>query len=87
MRSLVLIETLWNVKTNALKFLFSFAASINRNIVECKVILFRHMQKGEVVLIETLWNVKVFFHIHGASSPRINRNIVECKGEFRTRLP
>ena len=40
-----------------------------------------------VVLIETLWNVKVFFHIHGASSPRINRNIVECKGEFRTRLP
>ena len=32
--------------------------SINRNIVECKALIIRHIVLGSAVLIETLWNVK-----------------------------
>ena len=56
--NVVLIETLWNVKS------FSVACSlaccrINRNIMECKVNQ-RSDRSGVAlcVLIETLWNVK-----------------------------
>ena len=62
--NVVLIETLWNVKS------FSVACSlaccrINRNIMECKVNQ-RSDRSGVAlcVLIETLWNVKV-----GAAHP------------------
>ncbi len=56
--TIVLIETLWNVKLYMF-FLFSVSGiRINRNIVECKdhidLTAFHHFK----VLIETLWNVK-----------------------------
>ena len=57
----VLIETLWNVKTEARHLEKELASGINRNIVECKVgknvAAFYHTH----VLIETLWNVKFFY--------------------------
>ena len=54
---MVLIETLWNVKT----YQFNGEApdkSINRNIVECKVCMSAQLEVVDAVLIETLWNVK-----------------------------
>ena len=55
---LVLIETLWNVKSFTTSSVMLLLSSINRNIVECKDISIT--ADGEVleVLIETLWNVK-----------------------------
>ena len=64
----VLIETSWNVKCECISF-FYLIHSINRNIVECKVlkvyttyirILRINNSLLDFVLIETLWNVKKF---------------------------
>ena len=57
--ALVLIETLWNVKEDSTKE-FANAASINRNIVECKARISRYRCLCSGVLIETLWNVKEY---------------------------
>ena len=54
---IVLIETLWNVKTEA-RHLEKELASINRNIVECKGMITNIKVLSSLVLIETLWNVK-----------------------------
>ena len=53
---------------------------INRNIVECKYVIFSHNYNHTPELIETLWNVnsKPTSHQKRLNS-RINRNIVECK--------
>ena len=53
--------------------------SINRNIVECKVIYHPLTPEQHSVLIETLWNVKEEIRNIQQSAIRINRNIVECK--------
>ena len=58
----------------------SVLSSINRNIVECKVVSDRPAEVMAFVLIETLWNVKFFYDGIWRDRPdRINRNIVECK--------
>ena len=63
--------------------------SINRNIVECKVLIVCPDCIGIFfVLIETLWNVKIWKQAHDIGlSNRINRNIVECKVYLRSILP
>ena len=56
----VLIETLWNVKSIVLCGMIFFIHRINRNIVECKVQYISCINSSGTVLIETLWNVKSF---------------------------
>ena len=58
---------------------YSYMYSINRNIVECKVIYHRRSCRRSSVLIETLWNVKRSRQDFPKSTSCINRNIVECK--------
>ena len=53
----VLIETLWNVKEEAIQAVEGYAG-INRNIVECKGKKKKEGVSSWYVLIETLWNVK-----------------------------
>ena len=76
---IVLIETLWNVKT----FPSSVSAtppSFNRNIVECKVFSTSLVSPVYIVLIETLWNVKLLrLILMQIILLSFNRNIVECK--------
>ena len=55
---IVLIETLWNVKSGRKDTIETAVARINRNIVECKVHDLSRSCHGRKVLIETLWNVK-----------------------------
>ena len=55
----VLIETLWNVKSDRTVKDICREFSINRNIVECKEHIRIILISGKRVLIETLWNVKV----------------------------
>ena len=57
---LVLIETLWNVKSTVCGQSGDGVCRINRNIVECKVPCGDMADTGVPVLIETLWNVKFF---------------------------
>ena len=53
---------------------------INRNIVECKLVFYDEIKKGEQELIETLWNVNyVKVQYCNITGYGINRNIVECK--------
>ena len=64
--------------------IYILTPSINRNIVECKLIrcaLEKHALN--IVLIETLWNVneKRERKVENAGYG-INRNIVECKSVF-----
>ena len=54
----VLIETLWNVKTNIKELIPLCRMGINRNIVECKATYADYLSMRINVLIETLWNVK-----------------------------
>ena len=55
--------------------------SINRNILECKVVRFRDNSCYHIVLIETYWNVKEKQHRkEHCRRTSINRNILECKG-------
>ena len=54
----VLIETYWNVKMKS-KGKDRQVFRINRNILECKVILSNNRFGAARVLIETYWNVKV----------------------------
>ena len=54
--------------------------SINRNIVECKVVSCETNPLESLVLIETLWNVKRHPPSQDHGEMSINRNIVECKG-------
>ena len=77
---MVLIETLWNVKSGVDKNVVIETICINRNIVECKVYHTHKDEKGNLVLIETLWNVKIEFVSENFDDFCINRNIVECKG-------
>ena len=74
----VLIETLWNVKSNQ-REVDACKYRINRNIVECKVLNYRKIDLICSVLIETLWNVKSTETIYTMAVVSINRNIVECK--------
>ena len=77
--STVLIETLWNVKLYVFTVSASPALSINRNIVECKVLCISLVRVCSWVLIETLWNVKLYSVAIRLKVAGINRNIVECK--------
>ena len=53
---------------------------INRNIVECKLMLLCMLPEPLLVLIETLWNVNTNTELlQQKQKARINRNIVECK--------
>ena len=54
----VLIETYWNVKSSPAAELVSEPISINRNILECKVVTAQSSHSLTLVLIETYWNVK-----------------------------
>ena len=57
-----------------------WSAGINRNIVECKYIIWRGVKRWQIVLIETLWNVNTGGTVGAISlAIGINRNIVECK--------
>ena len=61
--------------------------SINRNIVECKVVKkWLTSLTSSIVLIETLWNVKTARINVDFLECRINRNIVECKDLSLTSL-
>ena len=55
---IVLIETLWNVKMYHWRKQYYCSICINRNIMECKVVIFTTSAESVLVLIETLWNVK-----------------------------
>ena len=55
---IVLIETQWNVKSEAPVVKQIFEWSINRNIVECKDTKQSFAKQLSIVLIETQWNVK-----------------------------
>ena len=54
----VLIETYWNVKFNGYTAYLHKGESINRNILECKVMNAMIALVASFVLIETYWNVK-----------------------------
>ena len=56
----VLIETYWNVKAIQESAKNALESGINRNILECKVILCPTQRACFFVLIETYWNVKIF---------------------------
>ena len=56
----VLIETLWNVNTEPVKYMSTWHIRINRNIVECKFLFVAKYYLQETVLIETLWNVNLY---------------------------
>ena len=59
-------------------------ASINRNIMECKVEIRRFEMGLFGVLIETLWNVKKILSPDWFSVKNgINRNIMECKVRYK----
>ena len=75
----VLIETLWNVKVEQDNISRLRSDRINRNIVECKDVLYVCHEHLSFVLIETLWNVKIFPCALPVLVCCINRNIVECK--------
>ena len=76
----VLIETLWNVKGNAIQSSERQQGRINRNIVECKAKILCSTDIAGLVLIETLWNVKTIITTNYSGADLcINRNIVECK--------
>ena len=63
--------------------MWMWSTGINRNIVECKVLMYSLEVCATVVLIETLWNVKThIFHFSFLLEFRINRNIVECKDKY-----
>ena len=64
MMELVLIETLWNVKRDAVSRHCKGVVSINRNIVECKEVWGNAEVCGDAVLIETLWNVKEVLNLN-----------------------
>ena len=55
---MVLIETLWNVKHNDVRYKSNDGYGFNRNIVECKDAAYKNCAPIHDVLIETLWNVK-----------------------------
>ena len=55
---IVLIETLWNVKSLTPRHSKKHQVRINRNIMECKVGIITSDTFYYSVLIETLWNVK-----------------------------
>ena len=79
-QSVVLIETLWNVKTEDSSPCPEKPSCINRNIVECKANFTFKDSLHAIVLIETLWNVKIVCCTFPGTLRRgINRNIVECK--------
>ena len=80
----VLIETSWNVKSFVFHRCRNAAVSINRNIVECKVVknpgvkvstkrINRNIVECKVSLLEETF----------LTDSCINRNIVECKGRYR----
>ena len=54
---------------------------INRNILECKVLLILFVSRILSVLIETYWNVKIEYNQMIMGTMSINRNILECKVE------
>ena len=58
MKSSVLIETYWNVKSIVTLILAVFSCRINRNILECKARYTLSHGSHQRVLIETYWNVK-----------------------------
>ena len=59
---------------------------INRNILECKVVIQEFQKQFSLVLIETYWNVKMKEAAEGTTdSVGINRNILECKEAHRKR--
>ena len=74
----VLIETYWNVKLSTSRVI-TRQRSINRNILECKVMKRKDDGHFIDVLIETYWNVKKNIFSPNTQSLRINRNILECK--------
>ena len=76
----VLIETLWNVNVIAYDNVVGSCCRINRNIVECKLLIHLVCYSHIIVLIETLWNVNESNGTwHKSPKVGINRNIVECK--------
>ena len=54
----VLIETYWNVKKPDSEPKLDSESNINRNILECKVLITTFFAAFLQVLIETYWNVK-----------------------------
>ena len=79
----VLIETLWNVKTERLSNK-TICLRINRNIVECKVTCIKQRFLQIVVLIETLWNVKI---LHWYRSSNIQTVLIETLWNVKTMKP
>ena len=75
----VLIETYWNVKIHCPHGMRN-VSSINRNILECKVLPdIRKLHRGNRINRNIL-ECKVGFSIRiDCSLTRINRNILECK--------
>ena len=82
-KSLVLIETSWNVKSNdVIKAVQTEVVLIETswNVKAAPTII--SPANGERVLIETSWNVKDYeSRCESVKEYSINRNIVECKGE------
>ena len=54
-----LIDTLWNVKLEALTPKLKNPVRFNRYIVECKEIIGNRLDSYAFDLIDTLWNVKM----------------------------
>ncbi len=76
----VLIETLWNVKFYGLEISCLSAIGINRNIVECKDLLFSPRMSRLLCINRNIVECKEVRDVQAADwMGRINRNIVECK--------
>ena len=79
-RTYVLIETLWNVKTNFMQNDNIENLVLIETLWNVKDVLRELSSNGFQVLIETLWNVKELMnHVLRFSEGCINRNIMECK--------
>ena len=80
---MVLIETLWNVKTEKFSVVSVKTLVLIETLWNVKEDATVWKDFPAAVLIETLWNVKFnssggYWNIYY----RINRNIVECKDRF-----
>ena len=77
---MVLIETLWNVKSDADIIIVGTGTSINRNIVECKDRHVYPLHRWSCGINRNIVECKVVYKMQQRSAMcRINRNIVECK--------
>ena len=79
---MVLIETLWNVKTCLHRVRVGHSLRINRNIMECKVVWNTSVLNRENCINRNIMECKAEQRtIISGNYQSINRNIMECKDQ------